>query len=96
MPAQHGSSLPGLAFRRVESEKTNLPVDLSGDIWIVFLDGRCNDDGGISDKVRKKEINNERGKIRSGRKKTRRNRESKTGKYLLIHDGVERKSQWRQ
>ena len=40
MLAQHGSSLPGLGVRREKSEKTNLPVDLSGEIWIVFLDGR--------------------------------------------------------
>lgn len=38
MPALHGSSLPGLGFKRIKSEKTNLPVDLSGEIWIVFLD----------------------------------------------------------
>lgn len=28
MPARHGSSQPGLGFRGVKSEKTNLPVDL--------------------------------------------------------------------
>lgn len=32
MLARHGSSLPGLGFRRVKSEKTNLPVDLSGEV----------------------------------------------------------------
>lgn len=32
MLARHGSSLPDLGFRTVKSEKTNLPVDLSGEI----------------------------------------------------------------
>lgn len=36
-------------------------------------------------KSEKEKQNNKRGKIRSERKKTGRNRESKTGKYLLIH-----------
>lgn len=40
MQARHGSSLPGLGFKRVKSERTNLPVDLSGEIWIVFFGWR--------------------------------------------------------
>lgn len=48
MLAQHGSCLPGHGFRRVKSEKTNLPVDLSGEIWIVWiLMAGCNDDEGV-------------------------------------------------
>lgn len=47
MLAQHGSSLPGHSIRRKKSKETNLPVDLSGHIWIVFFMAVCSDDGGI-------------------------------------------------